>query len=347
MKTAFKYSLTEEEVKELGDFYASCENVTIEQHPQWRLSTESPGRYCFFIAREDDKIICTTVITEEKKLGTKTASIDFGPLFKDPEALIASIEEISRYYKLKGFTVLTMQLAMPTGHEADYVEYKLNKDLDINYSFDRNNWSSIVVDLSQDEDKLLRNLSKGHRSDIKKAQKSGLTVSCDYSEEDFKRFIEVYINMHRERQLKENDQGSAVYLGKVRDFFNTYQAGKFLIVKDETGTVLGGILLVHQNKTMRYFKGASDPAVRNLPVLHLAIWEAIRSAKQQGYQQFDLWGYNHFVDESDQVFFINRFKKGFGGNFTFYPKKMYFIFKPLQHKAYITARHMYHKFRKK
>ncbi|HUQ66135.1 MAG TPA: GNAT family N-acetyltransferase [Flavitalea sp.] len=347
MKSTFKYSLSDEEINELGEFYSSCEIVTIEQHPQWRLSIESHKNNCFFIGREEDRIVCSAVITETKKLGIKNASIDFGPLFKNPDMLIASIGQIYEYYKSNRFTSLTIQLALPTGSNSDYIEYKINKNLPVISLYDRNNWSSIVVDLSADEDQLLRNMSKGHRSDIKKVQKSSVTVTDDYTEDDFRSFIEVYIKMHRGRGLKEDDQGSSAYLNKIRSFFNLHGNGKFLFVKDASGTVLGGIVIIYQNKTVRYFKGAADPACRNIPVLHLAIWQAMCISKQNGFINFDLWGYNHFVNETDQVFFINRFKKGFGGDFTFYPKKMYFIFNPMQHKLYQIAQKLYHRSRKK
>jgi lipid II:glycine glycyltransferase (peptidoglycan interpeptide bridge formation enzyme) len=129
----------------------------------------------------------------------------------------------------------------------------------------------------------------------------------------------------------------------LRQTFNKQQVGKFVLVTDADGKVLGGIALVLQGKTVRYFKGAADPAIRNLPVLHLAIWESILWSKENGFSHFDLWGYNHFVDESDQVYFINRFKKGFGGTFTFYPKKMYFLFKPLQYQLLKLAKKIYQK----
>lgn len=44
---------------------------------------------------------------------------------------------------------------------------------------------------------------------------------------------------------------------------------------------------------------------------------------------FDLWGYNHFVDENDQIFHINKFKRWFSGTYLFYPKTMHFHLRPV------------------
>jgi lipid II:glycine glycyltransferase (peptidoglycan interpeptide bridge formation enzyme) len=52
------------------------------------------------------------------------------------------------------------------------------------------------------------------------------------------------------------------------------------------------------------------------------MYEAIMKAKNDNFKYFDFWGYNHFVDESDQIYNINKFKKGFGGYYTFFAKNM-------------------------
>ena len=46
----------------------------------------------------------------------------------------------------------------------------------------------------------------------------------------------------------------------------------------------------------------------------------MKRAKDRGLAWFDLWGYNHHVDQNDQRHQINRFKKGFGGQFVSYPR---------------------------
>lgn len=343
MNFDFIYNLEVNKKAEFIAFYRSVDHVTIEQHASWVETTDPEKKYCKFIATEKEKTVCTAIIEESKQFIIKTANIQFGPLFLDNDVLIICIQKISEFYKKKGFSVLSIQLAIPTGASADYIEYKLNKITKPRYSFDRNNWSSIVIDLALSEDELLRNMSKGHKSDIKKAYKSELSILNDFSSQQFNDFIAVYKKMHKERGLAENKQGSSVYLNNILTFFKTFDAGRFLLVADNTNKIIGGIALVYQNKTVRYFKGAADPEVKNLPVLHLAIWEAIKKSKEDGFNCFDLWGYNHFVDENDQVFFINRFKKGFGGTYSFYPKKIYYVFKPIFYQLLMNAQKIYKK----
>jgi len=110
--------------------------------------------------------------------------------------------------------------------------------------------------------------------------------------------------------------------------------GQILIVKDSSGVVLGGAILVYQGISVRYFKGTSDPDKRGLPILHLVIYEAIRKAKEDNFKYFDFWGYNHFANENDQLFNINQFKKLFGGYYTFFAKKMNFSLIPFGYSIY-------------
>ena len=347
MKFEFKYELTESEIKSLLQLYHSVSFTAIEQHPSWHSSIEPHKKIIFFIASENGVILCSAIISETFQLFTKTAEILFGPLSADKDILIESIREIRNYYKNAGFTALTVQLPFPTGPVTDYIEYKLNRTAQVKQFFDRNNWSSIGVDLSITEKDLLGNLSKGHKSDIKKGIKNELKVLHNFTDTQFNDFIEIYINMHKERGLPVNAGETKYYFHNVNQFFKTHEAGKFLLVADAEEKILGGIAIVRQNKTVRYYKGAADPQVRNLPVLHMAIWDAIITSKNEGFEFFDLWGYNHFVDESDQVFFINRFKKGFGGDFIFYPKKIYFIFRPIAYKAFNNIKAIYKRYLKK
>ena len=46
---------------------------------------------------------------------------------------------------------------------------------------------------------------------------------------------------------------------------------------------------------------------------HLIQWEAMRWAKEQGCTTYDMWGAPDRFDESDSLWGVYRFKRGFGG----------------------------------
>jgi peptidoglycan pentaglycine glycine transferase (the first glycine) len=330
----FAYELSPGEKNEMESFYNSLEQVTLEQYPAWAAIEKGNFENCFFIARENGRIVCMAIIIERKAKIFRFAHIPFGPLFIDPESLVSSIIAIENHYRNKAFVFLTVQLAIETGNMADLIEYRLNRLLKIQTYFNRDNWSSIVLDLGASEDEIRRSFTKGHKSDLKKAEKNQISVTELILDEELEKFCQVYVKMYKERGLPIDEVQSHAFFRRIREFLKRTGRGYFLIVKDNSGQLLGGIVLLLQGKQVRYFKGASDPSSRHIPVLHLAIWEGIKKVKALGYHHFDFWGYNHFVTEDDQVFYINRFKKGFGGSYLFYPKKMYIVYRPFMYWLY-------------
>ena len=334
------YELSPKDKEDFLQFYSLLEHKTIEQHPDWPQIENADVKYSYFIARDKDEIICTAIIVENKSNYFPIARLQFGPLSENTDGLLFSIKALIEHYRKKKCILFTIQLAIPTGNGADFIEYQLNKDFEIYSYYDRNNWSSLQLNLNKTEDEIFKKFSKGHKSDIKRAVKNSIQVSDIYSEQDWAALVEIFVKMNQRRGLEKENKTLVNLLENVRHYFESQNAGLTLIVRDASGEVIGGILLAYQGNIIRYFKGAADPDQRHLPVLHQAIWEGIKKAKLKGFQFFDFWGYNHFVTEEDQVFHINRFKKGFGGDYTFYPKKMYFFYRPWIYKCYTLLKRM-------
>ena len=70
------------------------------------------------------------------------------------------------------------------------------------------------------------------------------------------------------------------------------------------------------------FYGASSDAHRNLMAPYAIQWAAMRWAKARGCSTYDLWGVpdqdeeileNEFVERTDGLWGVYRFKRGFGG----------------------------------
>lgn len=334
MEYFFREQLANDELEIIINLYNHASFSCVEQHPEWPRPAIKNSKLRYFLAKDEKGLACYAIIREKKDFIFSTATIEFGPVFRDSEALIMSVKEIHSHYRKSGYMACFIQLAMKTGASADYIEALLNKEIKIKYKFDRSNWSSIELNLSASEEALFSGFSENHRRSIKKAIKNKLQVTDSFPEAELASFIQTFIHMNQERKLDNNPEEMSTWLRDVYQFIKNNNAGAFLLVKDEMNVVLGGIVLLYQSGTIRYFKGAADPAFKQIPVLHLAFWEAIKRGKQQGFQALDFWGYNHYVSEGDQVFNINRFKKGFGGELSFYPKKMYIVFKPFVYQIY-------------
>ena len=75
--------------------------------------------------------------------------MNFGPLFRDYVDLHEALAQLKNYYALQGYIYLSVQLRVESDPEANLFEYQFNHEHCVDYHFDRDNWSSIVVDLQK------------------------------------------------------------------------------------------------------------------------------------------------------------------------------------------------------
>jgi lipid II:glycine glycyltransferase (peptidoglycan interpeptide bridge formation enzyme) len=64
--------------------------------------------------------------------------------------------------------------------------------------------------------------------------------------------------------------------------------------------------------TALFLYGASASSGREHKAAYLAQWHSLLWAIEQGCRRYDWWGGPDILDESDQLWGVYRFKKGFG-----------------------------------
>lgn len=297
------------------------QNASIEQYPGWYEANGNFLTLNYYFGIQNDQILsfCTILETINKK-----AVIDFGPSFTSPDQAIESINEIKEYYKKKRFNTIKIQLFIPAGTDSEYIEQKLYLHSQIKHYVNKNeNWSTLEIDLSLSDEEIYSKFSKGHKSAIKKALKAGIRTVELKDESEVSKFIEIFIKMHKARSLPINENQTRTNYLKAYLFLHQKNIGSIIAVYNSDDTMVGGIFLIKQGNRVRYFKGAADPDIRDIPVLHCALFEGFKIAKKWGAEIFDLWGYCLLADEKDQRYNINIFKKGFGGKLKIYPKTIY------------------------
>ena len=317
MQAVFKYGLDKIELENIEKFCNSVDYCSIEQSVGWsQLFYKS--KICYFYLFDESGIKSFSQINE----GVKSAQIYFGPVCCEKEVMITSINEIIHYYKKRGFYYLGIQMYYKSGYDTDYIEYALNKLYNIKYIFNNQNTkSSIEINLENSIEEIWRNFREGHKKSVKKAQKMGLTINEVKDLSELETFMEINSKMCKARHISDNSFVSRNII-KIFNYLIENNRGRILLAKDRDGIVVGGDMLVYQGNSVIMYKGATDPDRRDLPISHLLIYEAIIKAKNDQFKYFDFWGYNHFADKNDQVYYINQFKKGFGGYYTFFGKKM-------------------------
>jgi lipid II:glycine glycyltransferase (peptidoglycan interpeptide bridge formation enzyme) len=329
MKAVFKYELEHSEIEEIRDFFNSVDYCSVEQSIGW-TQIFYKSKICYFYLRDESGIRSFCQITER----LRSAQISYGPVCCEKHLMIDSINEIINYYKKLGYYYLGIQMYYKSSYDTEYIEYALNKRHNIKYFFNSENAkSSIEINLEESIEEIYRKIRHGHKNDIKKAIKLGVTFDVVKDKSELDAFLEIYTKMCNARNI---DKGGLTTenIHAINNYLNKYNKGLILIGKDKDNVVLGGEILFYQGVSVRCWKGVSDPDKRGIPLSHLLLYEAIKKAKNDNFKYFDFGGYNHFAVKNNHVFNINHFKKGFGGEFIFFAKKMNISLLPYGYNIY-------------
>ena len=200
--------------------------------------------------------------------------------------------------------------------------------------------STILVDLTADEDELLARMKQKTRYNIRLAEKKGVVVR---ETNDIQGFYQLM-------QTTGTRDGFAVhdisYYQKAYDIFSPSDACVLLGAFHEEKP-LAYLMLFLSGERSWYFYGASDDASRNLMPTYLLQWEAMRWSKAHGATTYDLWGIpdaseaeleEQFMQRSDGLWGVYRFKRGFGGEVVRSAPAFVRVYKPLLYCLYQKVR---------
>ena len=172
---------------------------------------------------------------------------------------------------------------------------------------------TFVLDLSPSEDELLKNMHSKTRYNIKVAQKHGVEIIEDDSDEGF----EQYLKLTKETTQR---QGFFAHSEKYhRQMWETLK-GKYaedkltahLFLAKYKGEVLTAWILFVFKDTLYYPYGASSSKHRETMASNLMMWEVIKFGKKLGLAKFDMWGaLGPNQDEKDPWYGFHKFKMGY------------------------------------
>lgn len=191
-------------------------------------------------------------------------------------------------------------------------------------------FTTLVIDLTQDLDMIWKNMSKSScRYAINRAKKDGVKIELS---RDFDEFYDINCSFKKKKKL------ALSYLKpEIMEKYGTL----FVLEFDEE--ILGGQLYLEDENNMRWLVGASkrlevgtEKATLIGNANKLLIWEAINYAKEKGIKEFDMGGYYTGGDKSDPRYTINIFKQSFGAKLA-----TYYIYRKYYSKIYKLFRGLY------
>ena len=113
------------------------------------------------------------------------------------------------------------------------------------------------------------------------------------------------------------------------------------------GITMSGIIATYFGNKSWYLYGASDNVYREFMPNYYIQWQAFTEAKKAGYEIYDFFGISGKTDESDPLYGLYRFKKGFGGDFTEFIGEFDYVIDPIGYFAWTKLLPQFKKFKKK
>lgn len=174
---------------------------------------------------------------------------------------------------------------------------------------------TLVVDLSSTDDQILARMKQKTRYNIRLALRKGVVIHQTRDINTFYKLMQV---------TSERDSfgvHSKNYYQGALEYFEPHGQCALLCAEFD-GRPLAALMVFARGKRAWYFYGASSNEYRHLMPTYLLQWEAIRWAKDKGCDEYDLWGVpdesaeileSQFLERSDDLWSVYRFKRGFGG----------------------------------
>ena len=192
--------------------------------------------------------------------------------------------------------------------------------------------NTLTIDLNQSEDEMLAAMSGNTRRKIRVAGKKGV-VARPATIDDLPLLYRLY-------QVTGERDGFLIrpfdYYRRAWEQFMRAGLAQAFIAEYE-GSALAHVILFHFGRKCWYFYGASSNAERARMPNYLLQWEAIKWAKAQGYAVYDMWGAPDAFDESDSLWGVYQFKRGFRGQVTRHIGAWDFASHPTLHYIYMKA----------
>lgn len=142
------------------------------------------------------------------------------------------------------------------------------------------------------------------RRAIRKAERSGVTVSVSRSWEAVRRFFDLHVRTRRRHGAPPQP------LSFFREVFRELiEAGHgFVVIAETENRPVAGAVFLHSGKSALYKFGASDDAALGLRPNNLVMWEGIRTLIGTGCQTL------HFGRSSGTNAGLRRFKRSWGAS---------------------------------
>jgi lipid II:glycine glycyltransferase (peptidoglycan interpeptide bridge formation enzyme) len=209
---------------------------------------------------------------------------------------------------------------------------------------------TFVLDITKSEEELLKNMHPKTRYNIRVAEKHGVKVAEQTSDEAFKEYLRLTeettsrqkffahtpsyhakmwetLKTENSKLKTQNENGLAAHLLTA-------------IYKPDDGNeeMLAAWILFVFHDHLYYPYGASSSKFRKTMASNLIMWEAIKFGKKHNLKFFDMWGaLGYPADTKDKWYGFHKFKEGYGGKHTEFVGSYDLVINPTLYRLYKIA----------
>jgi lipid II:glycine glycyltransferase (peptidoglycan interpeptide bridge formation enzyme) len=315
--------------KEWQAFIDQHPETHILQTPAWGMLKSHYGWTPKFVK---DGEVGAMVLFRSLPLGLKIAYIPRGPIGEPPwQALWQSVDDLCQKERAI-FLRVEPDIWSPTSD--DFLKINLPNFNQTEHSVQPPR--TIMIDLTKSDDDLLMEMKSKTRYNIRLAERKDVIVSAS---DDVATFYKMMLTTGSRDAFGIH---TLDYYQRAYDLFAPLGMCKLLIATYQ-GNPLAGLMAFAHGNTAWYFYGASNNAERNRMPTYLLQWEAMQWAKEKDCQVYDLWGIpdqpeealeDSFLDRSDGLWGVYRFKRGFGGDVKRTIGTWDRIYRPMMYKLY-------------
>lgn len=322
------------------DFVYTVEDSCFQQLSGWAdIKKSEKWDFIRIIYVIDDKIVAGyQLLTKKIPLNRKITYLKHGPVIK-----IKDIELIKKIFEhlLKLFKEEKILISVLSPSET----FNKHKD-NFNSQFQKNVYFKIInseaeLDLSLDENTLLKSMLRMRRQNIKKGECYEHKI-VEGNFEDLQAFFNLMVETCKRNNVKPNPPNFES-LKKIWEYFhskNLLKLYKFFIKEELVSSILA---FEYQDKFIpwKYGWSGKHPSLKPNDVFH---WELLKLAKSKGFKKYNIGGINLPVAER----FLSKecklsqkeqksstfFKMGFGCYIKRLPDSLIYISNPLLRKVY-------------
>lgn len=193
---------------------------------------------------------------------------------------------------------------------------------------------TFLLDLTKTEEELLAAMHSKTRYNIRVAQKHGVTIKKDNSDEAFAAYLRLSEETTKRQGFYAHNTTYHTTMWKVLKAARIAQ----LFTASYKGEILAAWVMFVYHDTIYYPYGASSRNHREVMAPNLLLWEIIRWAKSQNLRFLDLWGaIGPNPDPNDPWYGFHRFKEGVKPDLVQYVGSYDFVIHPWLYPLYVIA----------